>query len=72
MKWCPYCFSETEGYHTQDCKSPSLSSPASERSPEDFAYPSVEEFEKIVGHKVNEAFKSGWIMARTTNKMLGI
>lgn len=38
----------------------------------DYAYASIEEFEEIVGYKVNEAFRDGWRMARTTNAMLGI
>jgi hypothetical protein len=38
----------------------------------DYAYASIEEFEEIVGYKVNDAFKDGWRMARTTNAMLGI
>lgn len=37
-----------------------------------FAYESVEEFEKIVGYKVNSTFEDGWRMARMTNKILGI
>jgi len=38
----------------------------------DYAYKTVEEYEKIVEHKVNDSFKIGWDMARTTNAMLGI
>jgi len=38
----------------------------------DYAYASIEEFEKIVGYKVNDVFKDGWRMARTTNAMFGI
>jgi len=33
----------------------------------DFLYESIEEFENIVGYKVNQAFKDGWRIARTTN-----
>ena len=36
------------------------------------AYSTIEEYESIVGFKVNDAFKMGWDMARTTNEMLGI
>lgn len=38
----------------------------------DFAYPTLEAFEQIVGYKVNDTFKDGWRMARTTNAQLGI
>ena len=38
----------------------------------DFAYKDVDEFEEILGYKVNDTFKEGWRMARTTNSMLGI
>lgn len=38
----------------------------------DFAYKTIEEYEKIVGYEVGEAFRVGWNMARTTNAMLGI
>ena len=37
-----------------------------------YAYSTMEEYESIVGFKVNDAFKMGWDMARTTNEMLGI
>ena len=38
----------------------------------DYAYPIIEEYEKLTGYKVNEGFTIGWDMARITNKMLGI
>lgn len=37
-----------------------------------YAYKTIEEYEEIVGLKVNEAFRVGWQMARTTNAMLGV
>jgi hypothetical protein len=37
-----------------------------------YAYKEIEDFEKITGYKVNDGFRIGWNMARTTNKMLGI
>jgi hypothetical protein len=37
-----------------------------------FAYPTLEDYEKIAGFKTNFAFQAGWTMARTTEKMLGI
>jgi len=46
-------------------------SPASAGSP-DYAYKTIEEYEEIVGHKVGDAFRIGWAMARTTNAHLGI
>jgi hypothetical protein len=35
----------------------------------DYAYPTIEEYEELVGFKVNDAFKMGWSMARTTNDL---
>lgn len=35
----------------------------------EFAYSSVEEFEEIIGYKVNFAFKDGWTMGRTPAKI---
>ena len=37
----------------------------------DYAYETIEEYEEIIGQRVNEAFRIGWTMARTTNAMLG-
>ena len=44
----------------------------SNKAPVDYAYKTIEEFERIVGYKVADAFRVGWDMARTTNKTLGI
>ena len=38
----------------------------------DYAYETIEEYEEIVGVKVNETFRIGWTMARTTNAILGM
>ena len=38
----------------------------------DFAYASIEEYESLVGFKVNESFRIGWEMSRITNAQLGI
>ncbi len=38
---------------------------------EKYAYETREEFEKLVGYKVNEVFKDGWSMARMKNKHFG-
>lgn len=35
------------------------------REGSEFAYATIEEFEACVGYKVNEAFRTGWSMART-------
>jgi len=35
-----------------------------------YAYHDIEEYENIVGYPVNNAFKTGWIMARTTNSLI--
>ena len=36
----------------------------------EYAYKTVEEYEEILGQKVNDAFRIGWDMARTKNKHL--
>ena len=35
----------------------------------DYAWPTVADYEKEVGFEVNDAFKAGWNMARTTNDL---
>lgn len=35
----------------------------------DYAYPTIKDYEEIVGFEVNETFKMGWTMARTTNDL---
>jgi hypothetical protein len=35
----------------------------------DYAWPTIEAYEKEVGFKVNDAFKAAWSMARTTNDL---
>jgi hypothetical protein len=35
----------------------------------DYAWPTIADYEKEVGFKVNEAFKAAWTMARTTNDL---
>jgi hypothetical protein len=35
----------------------------------DYAYPTIEEYEEITGFKVNDTFRMGWAMARTTNDL---
>lgn len=37
---------------------------------EDYAYKNIEEYEDILGQKVNGSFRTGWAMARTTNAQL--
>lgn len=44
--------------------------PAEQQEPE-YAWPTVADYERDVGYQINEAFRIGWNMARTTNKMLG-
>lgn len=36
----------------------------------DYAYPTVEDYEEIVGFEVGDAFKMGFNMGRTTNSFL--
>ena len=33
----------------------------------DYAWPTIADYEKEVGFKVNDAFRAAWTMARTTN-----
>jgi hypothetical protein len=35
----------------------------------DYAYPTIEGYEEITGFKVNDTFRMGWAMARTTNDL---
>ena len=35
----------------------------------DYAYSTIEDYEELVGFKVNDAFRVGWSMARTTNDL---
>lgn len=39
---------------------------------EQYCYPTVEDYERLAGYKVNEAFKMAWNIARVKNKHLGI
>ena len=41
---------------------------AAQQAP-DYAWPTIEDYEKEVGFKVNIAFRSAWAMARTTNDL---
>ena len=36
----------------------------------DYAYPTIQDYEEIVGFKVGDPFKMGFTMARTTNKFI--
>jgi hypothetical protein len=40
-----------------------------EQGEPDYAYPTIEDYEEIVGFEVNDTFKMGWAMARTTNNL---
>lgn len=35
----------------------------------DYAWPTIADYEKEVGFKVNDAFRAAWTMARTTNDL---
>jgi hypothetical protein len=39
------------------------------QSAPDYAWPTIEDYEKEVGFEVNDAFKAAWTMARTTNNL---
>jgi hypothetical protein len=41
---------------------------AAQQAP-DYAWPTIEDYEKEVGFEVNIAFRSAWAMARTTNDL---
>jgi hypothetical protein len=43
--------------------------PAQPAQEPDYAYPTIEGYEEITGFKVNDTFKMGWVMARTTNDL---
>lgn len=53
----------------QDCKA-ALSQEAEPVA--DWAFQTIAEYEECSSFKVNEAFRIGWDMARTTNRMLGL
>ena len=36
----------------------------------DYAYDTIEDYEKLVGYNVNDAFRIGWSMARLTNSII--
>lgn len=36
----------------------------------DYAYPTINDYESCIGYPVGEAFKIGWMMARTTNSII--
>ena len=40
-----------------------------EQQAPDYAWPTIEDYEKEVGFEVNDAFKAAWTMARTTNDL---
>jgi len=39
--------------------------------PSDYAWPTIQHYEHVVGYEVSDTFKSGWAMARTTHDMFG-
>lgn len=39
---------------------------------QNYLYKTIEDFEEVVGCKVNETFKDGWVMARLTEEQVGI
>jgi hypothetical protein len=43
--------------------------PAQPSQEPDYAYPTIEGYEEITGFKVNDTFRMGWAMARTTNDL---
>ena len=43
--------------------------PVYDKPAPDYAWPTIEDYEKEVGFKVNEAFRAAWAMARTTNDL---
>jgi hypothetical protein len=54
--------------HKRDDFVPLYTTPPAQPAP-DYAWPTVADYEKDVGFKVNEAFKMAWTMARTTNAL---
>ena len=53
------------GIHT--CTPPIVAAPLAAQP--DYAWPTIEDYEKEVGFEVNIAFHSAWAMARTTNDL---
>ena len=62
----PWCM-KMNGCKTkcEDCPDEVAEQPA-QQAP-DYAWPTIADYEKEVGFKVNDAFQMGWDMARTTN-----
>ena len=48
-----------------------LTTPPMQPSKPDYAWPTIQHYEHVVGYEVSETFKSGWAMARTTHDMFG-
>jgi hypothetical protein len=63
--FCEYCGGNDDadfGLPTDHCTDCARPQP-------DYAWPTIEDYEKEVGFKVNDAFKAAWTMARTTNDL---
>jgi hypothetical protein len=37
-----------------------------------FAYPTIEFYENVVGYKMNDAFRTGWMMARMRESQFAV
>jgi hypothetical protein len=53
------------------CKFSTEYEPPAQPSKPDYAWPTVQDYEREVGYEVNDTFKGAWAMARTTNDMFG-
>jgi hypothetical protein len=51
------------------CKTKCEDCPDEPSQEPDYAYPTIEGYEEITGFKVNDTFRMGWAMARTTNAL---
>jgi hypothetical protein len=63
--FCEYCGGNDDadfGLPTDHCTDCARPQP-------DYAWPTIEDYEKEVGFEVNIAFRSAWAMARTTNDL---
>jgi hypothetical protein len=63
--FCEYCGGNDDadfGLPTDHCTDCARPQP-------DYAWPTIEDYEKEVGFEVNDAFKAAWTMARTTNDL---
>ena len=65
---CELCIKRGYDFCANAAKTTPIPAPPAQPAP-DYAWPTIEDYEKEVGFKVNEAFRAAWTMARTTNDL---